>query len=748
MNNNSKKYGRLGLQLKLSSISITFMLLAIIIFSIISINSIRESSLETAVIMGKNKLSGDIIHFAHRLEVEYGKLSLKNGDLMGEDGTSLKYNYQLIDELSSDLGIAATIFIKDGEDYRRITTSIIDKAGKRAVDTMLGTGSAAYPSINSGKSYSGEAVILGNKYLTEYRPILAVGSKDVIGILFIGNEMTAIDKVINNNVVGQIKIVAVIAVVIILISVLVNTMSYKFILLKPINTATGMLMEISEGEGDLTKRLNVKSKDEIGDMARYFNETFENIKNLIGVIKHKVSALTNTGLELSNDMEKTGIAVSQISTRFDDMKGLVAQQEKEANEAAKASGDIRNNIENLNKLIEEQSESVNTSSSAIEEMTANINSVTKTLVENGKNVSALAEASEIGKTGLQAVAQEISEIAQESEGLLEINALMNSIAAQTNLLSMNAAIEAAHAGEAGKGFAVVADEIRKLAESSSGQSKTTAGMLKKIKTSIDSITKSSNDVLDRFGAIDSGVKTVSQHEQNIRHSMEEQEEGGRQLLESVGRLKDITVSVRKGAEDMAQSGGDIVNKTVEFINISNKVVDGMNQIINGAMGQIKIAVDNVNEMNSENNRNFDDLKKETEKFKVQTGDEKKIVLAVDDDETHLVAIKGMLEKDYEVITAGSGHDALKLFYQGLVPHVIMLDLIMPEMGGWDIFQRIRQISKLHFVPIVIYSSSDDPSDIAKAKEEGAVDFIRKPCNKEELLSKIESIVLKYANAVK
>jgi len=746
--NNIKKSGRLGLQLKLSSISITFMLLAIIIFSVISINSIRESSLETAVIMGKNKLASDMIHFAHRMNIEYGQLSIKDDDLIGEDGTSLKYNYKLIDELSTDLNIAATVFIKDGDDYRRITTSIVDDSGKRAVDTKLGTTSAAYPSIQSGKSYSGEAVILGKKYLTEYRPIFAAGSKNVIGILFIGNEMTGINKVISNNIVGQIKIIALFAVVILLISILVNTLSYKFILLKPINTAAGMLMEIAEGEGDLTKRLNVKSKDEIGDMAMYFNETFENIRNLIGTIKHKVNALTNTGLELSTDMEKTGVAVSQISTQFDSMKGLVAQQEQEANEAAKASDEIKNNIENLNRLIEEQSDRVNTSSSAVEEMTANINSVTKTLVENGKNVSALADASEIGKTGLQTVAQEIHEIAQESEGLLEINALMNSIAAQTNLLSMNAAIEAAHAGEAGRGFAVVADEIRKLAESSSGQSKTTAGMLKKIKASIDNITKSSNDVLDRFGAIDSGVKTVAEHEQNIRNAMEEQETGGRQILESVGRLKDITVSVKKGAEDMAQSGGDVVNKTGEFIKISNKVVEGMNQIVSGAMTQIKIAVENVNEMNDENNRNFDDLKKETEKFKVQTGDEKRIVLTVDDDETHLVAIKGMLEKDYEVITAGSGHDALKLFYQGLVPHIIMLDLIMPGMGGWDIFQRIRQISKLHFVPIVIYSSSDDPADITKANEVGAVDFIRKPCKKDELLSKIGSIVEKYANAVK
>jgi methyl-accepting chemotaxis protein len=310
---------------------------------------------------------------------------------------------------------------------------------------------------------------------------------------------------------------------------------------QPIVRTMTLLKDVSEG--DLTCQIDIRSKDEVGQLAGYINFTVEKIKSLIMAIRMQSSALSDIGNDLAGNMAETATAINEITANIQSIKTRVINQSASVTETNTTMEQITVNIGKLSDHVDRQSISVAQSSSAIEEMLANIQSVANTLVKNTGNVKELMNASEVGRTGLQEVAADIQEIARESEGLLEINAVMENIASQTNLLSMNAAIEAAHAGEAGKGFAVVADEIRKLAENSGEQSKTISTVLKKIKDSIDKITKSTDNVLKKFEAIDGGVKTVSDQEENIRNAMEEQGEGSKQILEAISQLNEATQRV-------------------------------------------------------------------------------------------------------------------------------------------------------------------------------------------------------------
>jgi methyl-accepting chemotaxis protein len=372
----------------------------------------------------------------------------------------------------------------------------------------------------------------------------------------------------------------------------------------------------SLGEGDLTGQLNINRKDEIGDIGKVFNETVGKIKNLVLTIKNQSAALFDIGNELAGNMTETATAVNEITANIRSIKGRVINQSASVTETNATMEQITINIEKLNKLVDRQSNSVAQSSSAIEEMLANIQSVSQTLSKNAGNVKELIESSEVGRSGLQEVAEDIQEIARESEGLLEINAVMENIASQTNLLSMNAAIEAAHAGEAGKGFAVVADEIRKLAENSGEQSKTIATVLKKIKDSIDKITKSTGSVLNKFEAIDNGVRTVSDQEENIRNAMEEQSAGSKQILEAIGQLNEVTRMVKDGSTQMLEGSEQVIHESKNLEAATQEISSGMNEMAAGA-DQINTAVNRVNTISGKNKQSVNILVGEVAKFKLE-----------------------------------------------------------------------------------------------------------------------------------
>ena len=511
-----------------------------------------------------------------------------------------------------------------------------DEIAAMSIYTDKGFILASYHSENVGKMLSEADTIYGDKkdeaaravttgksaIITSYSDILNSNVEIIISPFVLGNSekqwsvMIAADEDYILTEVNNITTFTVILSTIVVVTVAIIIFFVLSRTTRPITTVADNLKDISEGEGDLTKTISIKSNDEVGLLARYFNNTLEKIKNLVLSIRNETEKLSGIGTELASNMNETAAAVNEITANIQSIKGRVINQSASVTETNATMEQVTVNINRLNINIEEQSANVTQASAAIEEMVANIHSVTNTLIKNEANVNTLKDASEVGRTGLQDVASDIQEIARESEGLMEINYVMENIASQTNLLSMNAAIEAAHAGEAGKGFAVVADEIRKLAESSGEQSKTISSVLKKIKSSIDKITISTNNVLNKFEAIDSNVKIVAQQEGIIRRAMEEQGEGSRQILEGISNVNEITRKVKTGSCEMLEGAQEVIHESANLEKVTQEITGGMNEMASGAE-QINVAVTQVNDITIKNREGINTLLKEVSRFKIE-----------------------------------------------------------------------------------------------------------------------------------
>jgi methyl-accepting chemotaxis protein len=376
-----------------------------------------------------------------------------------------------------------------------------------------------------------------------------------------------------------------------------------------------MIKDISEHEGDLTKRLNIHAANEVGIIVHYFDTTLDRIKALVLIIKNQSVALSQIGAKLAAAMTEAARTVMEITARIKDVITQTAKQSAGISQTNRAMQEIIGYIERFNEHIETQGRDISRSSEAIERMLGNSALVTQRLIKNGENVANLAQASDAGRTGLQEVSGNIQEIAKASEGLLEITAVMESIAGQTNLLSMNAAIEAAHAGESGKGFAVVAEEIRKLAESSAEQSTMIGTVLKKIKALIDTIAVSTDAVINRFEAIDQKVQILAAEEDQVRIDMEEQGAGSQQILEYVKNLKDITETIKQDATDMRDGSRDIFNESKQLELITQEIMTGMQEISKGA-DQINRTVKEVTCIGDDNKQHIDVMASEINRFKV------------------------------------------------------------------------------------------------------------------------------------
>lgn len=540
-----------------------------------------------------NTLNGAVNILEQYTQERFGSLELtQSGDLVDGGNQSIKERDDYIDDLSKALGVEMTLFAKQGSDYIRVSTSIVDDQGNKVIGTKLDSEGEAFKAINAGESYVGEADILQKHYVTIYRPIFSE-TNEIIGIYFAGvhaeNIQAIVQKSLNHMIVYALVAISISLAIGVVCSILVGAY-----IANPIIQVTNIIKKQADLDFTLDIQMNMRKflnrKDEIGMITHSLKVMQENVNAFISKTTQATEHVAATSQELTATFQQAAVASEEIARAVEDIARGVSEQAKDTESAVE-------HIEELGDLLNKEAEYIQQLNKATVQ------------IENEKEegfdiLSTLVNKTKENNKAIQNIYDIIVDNNENTEKIESASVMIESIAHQTNLLALNAAIEAARAGEAGRGFSVVADEIRKLAEQSNSFTSDIKQVIQELRAKSQLIVDTMNEVNLIANAQSTSVQATQSKFNGIAQAI------------------DVTKEIIEKLNQSEQTMTDNKDRIIEFIQNLSAIAEqnaAGTQEVSGSVEEEAATMEEIANSGESLALIAEELRALIEKFKISTG---------------------------------------------------------------------------------------------------------------------------------
>lgn len=407
--------------------------------------------------------------------------------------------------------------------------------------------------------------------------------------------------------------ISVVALIIAVIVAGIIALIFSSSMSKKINQIKDILHNISKK--DLTVSSEIKSKDEFQELGEYLTELITVLQGFMESAADSAHKVTETNSVLTRETHESEESLNKIHDRVNDVRDQFSKLDNNIDESSKDITYMDEEIVKIVDHINNQSQAVTTSSSSIEQMTASVSQIANLTARKQQSTRDLLTIVAQGGESVENTFDNIQQVNSELIQIKELVEVIKNVADQTNILSMNAAIESAHAGEAGKGFSVVADEIRSLAEYTSNNVSAINKAIKSISVRIESSLQASEESSSVFEKINRDVNEFSDAMIEISSSIDELAAGGEEVLRSTAQVSELNSRVRDGAGRIKEQSAIIEDAMLSVKSVSSDVNSHIIRIAKRTNDILK-SFKGINDVSVQSGDRISDLTKRMEEFKL------------------------------------------------------------------------------------------------------------------------------------